>query len=103
MGISELSISIDLIVGTSATGGKNSGAGCGLTLGIISGMMSVMNDATKTTPEVRTFDRDPALPPYAPSYNEEELEAFIEKGTRAWADVPDSVVWVRQIRGDDGK
>lgn len=34
-----------------------------------------------------------------PSYDERELEAAIEKGTRAWADVPDSVAWVREQRG----
>ena len=63
------------------------------------GMMAGMNDPEKTTPAVRTFDRDPALPPYAPSYDEEELEAFIEKGSRAWADVPDAAAWVRELRG----
>jgi hypothetical protein len=36
-----------------------------------------------------------------PSYDEAELEALIEKGTKAWADVPDSAAWVRQIRGND--
>lgn len=34
-----------------------------------------------------------------PSYDEQELETAIEKGTRAWADVPDSVAWVREQRG----
>ena len=34
-----------------------------------------------------------------PSYDERELESAIEKGTRAWADVPDSVAWVREQRG----
>lgn len=34
-----------------------------------------------------------------PSYNEEELGKLIEKGTKAWADVPDSVAWVREQRG----
>ncbi len=34
-----------------------------------------------------------------PSYDERELEALIEKGTRAWSDVPDSAAWVREQRG----
>lgn len=38
-----------------------------------------------------------------PSYDEQELEQLVEKGTRSWADVPDSVAWVREQRGgDDG-
>ncbi|OGV73911.1 MAG: hypothetical protein A3K19_20055 [Lentisphaerae bacterium RIFOXYB12_FULL_65_16] len=36
---------------------------------------------------------------WAPSYDDAELEAAIEKGTRAWADVPDAVKWVREQRG----
>jgi len=35
-----------------------------------------------------------------PSYDEDELNQAIEKGTHAWADVPDSVKWVRDLRGD---
>ncbi len=34
-----------------------------------------------------------------PSYDERELEGFVEKGTRVWSDVPDSVAWVREQRG----
>jgi len=36
----------------------------------------------------------------APSYNESELKAAIAKGTAAWADVPDAVAWVRELRGE---
>ena len=64
-------------------------------------MIERMNDLEKARPAVHYPDRDPALPPYAPSYDEKELEAFIEKDTKAWADVPDSVAWVREIRGHD--
>jgi hypothetical protein len=35
-----------------------------------------------------------------PSYDEAELEAAIAKGTTAWANVPDSVAWLRNVRGD---
>jgi hypothetical protein len=34
-----------------------------------------------------------------PSYDEAELEATIAKGTKAWASVPDSVAWLRNVRG----
>jgi len=35
----------------------------------------------------------------APSYDPSDLNAFIEAGTRAWADIPDAVAWVREQRG----
>ena len=35
----------------------------------------------------------------APSYDQSELDAFTEAGTKAWADVPDAVAWVREQRG----
>jgi hypothetical protein len=34
-----------------------------------------------------------------PSYDESELNALVDAGTRAWADVPDAVAWVREQRG----
>jgi hypothetical protein len=36
-----------------------------------------------------------------PSYDESELEAAIAKGTAAWTGVPNSVAWLRKIRGGD--
>jgi hypothetical protein len=38
-----------------------------------------------------------------PSYDEAELAAAIEKGTKAWENVPDSAAWVRSIRGDENE
>lgn len=38
-----------------------------------------------------------------PSYDETELEAAIDKGTTAWADVPDSVAWLRSVRGTENE
>lgn len=38
---------------------------------------------------------------YNPSYNEEELNATIEKGREAWKDVADHVEWVRNLRTDE--
>ena len=36
---------------------------------------------------------------YDPTYNEEALDRFSTKGTKAWADVPDAALWVREERG----
>lgn len=36
---------------------------------------------------------------YAPSYDEAALDRFAEKGREAWRDIPDSVAWVREMRG----
>jgi hypothetical protein len=36
---------------------------------------------------------------YEPRYDEAVLNNFIEAGTKAWADVPDAVAWVRELRG----
>jgi hypothetical protein len=36
-----------------------------------------------------------------PSYDEAELEAAIDKGTKAWANVPDSATWLKEVRGTD--
>lgn len=42
----------------------------------------------------------PVIPDTAgePSYDQAELETLIDKGTKAWADVPDSAGWVREQR-----
>jgi len=37
---------------------------------------------------------------YEPRYNEEALDRFAAKGAEAWADVPDPVQWVRELRGE---
>lgn len=36
---------------------------------------------------------------YQPTYDEGALDRFAAKGTKAWADVPDAVKWVRDLRG----
>ena len=36
---------------------------------------------------------------YAPSYDENALNAFFDEGSRAWRDIPDAVAWVREQRG----
>lgn len=36
---------------------------------------------------------------YEPRFDETALASFVAAGTRAWADVPDAVAWVREQRG----
>ena len=36
---------------------------------------------------------------YAPSYDENALNAFFDEGSQAWRDIPDAVAWVREQRG----
>ncbi|RME92113.1 MAG: hypothetical protein D6766_10610, partial [Verrucomicrobia bacterium] len=36
---------------------------------------------------------------YQPTYDEEALDRFAEKGSEAWRDVPDAAEWVRELRG----
>lgn len=38
---------------------------------------------------------------YFPKYDELEFERMVEKGTRAWRDIPDSAAWVDMIRGNE--
>ena len=34
-------------------------------------------------------------------YDEDNLQTAIEKGTKAWADVPNATEWVEELRGED--
>jgi len=34
-------------------------------------------------------------------YDEDNLQTAIERGTKAWADVPDASEWVEELRGND--
>lgn len=35
-----------------------------------------------------------------PKFNEEEFKLMVERGTKAWAHVPDSAKWVDELRGN---
>jgi hypothetical protein len=37
---------------------------------------------------------------YQPSYDEMEFNMMVEKGTKAWADVPDANAWLETLRGN---
>ena len=41
-----------------------------------------------------------AFDDYHPVYDEEALDRFASEGAIAWADVPDAVSWVRELRGE---
>lgn len=43
-----------------------------------------------------------AFEEHQPSYDEDEFRRMVERGTRAWADVPDSAAWVEILRGGKG-
>jgi len=36
---------------------------------------------------------------HQPSYNEDEFNLMVERGTKAWADVPDATEWLEALRG----
>jgi hypothetical protein len=40
-----------------------------------------------------------AFDAHQPSYDEDEFKRMVAKGTQAWANVPDSAVWVENLRG----
>jgi predicted Zn-dependent protease with MMP-like domain len=43
-----------------------------------------------------------AFEAHQPSYDDEEFKRMVERGTQAWADVPDSRAWVETLRGGKG-
>jgi len=43
-----------------------------------------------------------AFEAHQPSYDEDEFKRMVERGTQAWASVPDSAAWVENLRGGKG-
>ena len=43
-----------------------------------------------------------AFEAHQPSYDDDEFKRMVERGTQAWADVPDSAAWVETLRGGRG-
>ncbi|MGD0961298.1 MAG: hypothetical protein ABSB19_15935 [Methylomonas sp.] len=37
---------------------------------------------------------------HQPRFDEDEFNVMVERGTKAWADVPDATVWVETLRGN---
>ena len=35
-----------------------------------------------------------------PKFNQDEFNTMVERGSKAWADVPDSAKWVDELRGN---
>lgn len=40
-----------------------------------------------------------AFEPHEPTYDEAELQTLVQRGTAAWADVPDASSWLEDLRG----
>lgn len=40
-----------------------------------------------------------AFEAHQPSYDEDEFQRMVERGTRAWSNVPDSAAWLESLRG----
>lgn len=38
---------------------------------------------------------------YQPSYDDDEFNLMVEKGTKAWADIPDATAWLEDLRGNN--
>jgi len=36
---------------------------------------------------------------HKPQYDDDEFNLMVERGTKAWADVPDSTAWLEALRG----
>lgn len=43
-----------------------------------------------------------AFEAHRPSFDEDEFKRMVERGTQAWAGVPDSTAWVESLRGGKG-
>lgn len=43
-----------------------------------------------------------AFEAHQPSFDEDEFKRMVERGTRAWAGIPDSAAWVESLRGGKG-
>jgi hypothetical protein len=37
---------------------------------------------------------------HQPSYDDDEFNLMVERGTKAWADVPDATAWLETLRGN---
>jgi hypothetical protein len=40
------------------------------------------------------------FPDYHPSYNDDEFNLMVDRGTKVWADVPDATAWLENLRGN---
>lgn len=62
-------------------------------------LLHVQADQHYRTRELRNI-RLIAFADYDPTYSEDALDRFAVEGAKAWADVPDAVGWVRELRGE---
>lgn len=64
-------------------------------------LLHVTAEEHLTTGELRKL-RLLAFEHHHPAYNEDEFKHMVERGSQAWADVPDSAAWVETLRGGKG-
>lgn len=41
-----------------------------------------------------------AFEDYQPSYNDDEFNQMVERGTKAWSNIPDATAWLENLRGN---
>lgn len=41
-----------------------------------------------------------AFEDHQPSYDDDEFNLMVERGTKAWADIPDATAWLESLRGN---
>lgn len=64
-------------------------------------LLHVTAEENLTTGDLRNL-RLLAFEHHQPAYDEDEFKRMVERGTQAWADVPDSAAWVETLRGGKG-
>ncbi len=61
-------------------------------------LLHVTAEENLLTGELRNL-RLLAFEAHQPSYDDDEFKRMVERGTKAWADVPDATAWLEELRG----
>jgi hypothetical protein len=64
-----------------------------------SALLHVTAEENLITGELRNYQLL-SFPDYHPSYNDDEFNLMVERGTKAWIDVPDATAWLENLRGN---
>ena len=64
-------------------------------------LLHVTAEENLTTGDLRNL-RLLAFEHHHPAYDEDDFKRMVERGTQAWADVPNSAAWVETLRGAKG-
>lgn len=65
-----------------------------------SALLHVTAEENLITGELRNYQLL-SFPDYHPSYNDDEFNLMVERGTKAWVDVPDATAWIESLRGNN--